>query len=112
MIKRAAWLLTFLMIVCVTVPLIGEREEPAEAALTVGRVHRTFQPLKHKLFILVIGNDAREGNPDNVRADAIHIVGLNTKTMRGGILNFPRDSWVPIPGYRTGRINESLTAGG
>jgi LCP family protein required for cell wall assembly len=32
--------------------------------------------------------------------------------MRGGILNFPRDSWVPIPGYGTSKINEALYRGG
>jgi LCP family protein required for cell wall assembly len=62
--------------------------------------------------VLVIGNDARAGNPDRSRADALHVVGLDTKTMRGGILNFPRDSWVNIPGHGAGRINEALYLGG
>ena len=64
------------------------------------------------LFVLVIGNDARAGNPDRSRADAIHIVGLDTKTLRGGILNFPRDTWVSIPGHGSGKINEALYDGG
>jgi LCP family protein required for cell wall assembly len=59
----------------------------------------------------VIGSDARQGNP-NLRADAIHIAGINTRTMRGGILNFPRDSWVSIPGYGSARINDALYRGG
>lgn len=54
----------------------------------------------------------REGNPDRSRADAIHIAGINTKTMKGGILNFPRDSWVPIPGRGTSKMNEALYSGG
>ena len=115
MIKRAALLLSFLMGVSLLVPLIGTRDETVSAAAgtVMGRVHREFQPVDdHKIFILVIGNDAREGNPDNVRADALHIVGFNTKTMRGGILNFPRDSYVSIPGSSQGRINESLYRGG
>lgn len=114
MIKRASVLMSFLMIVTLLVPLVGEQDRSAGAAGAVlGRVHRNFQPVdKHKVFILVIGNDAREGNPDNVRADALHIVGINTKTMKGGILNFPRDSYVSIPGSGSGRINESLYRGG
>jgi polyisoprenyl-teichoic acid--peptidoglycan teichoic acid transferase len=112
MIKRAAALMSFLMAVSLAVPLIGTPEEISLGA-TLGRVERSYQPIdKHKIFILVIGNDARTGNPDNVRADAIHIVGFNTKTMRGGILNFPRDSYVSIPGSGSGRINESLYRGG
>jgi len=75
-------------------------------------VHEKFVPTKGKLFVLVIGNDARSGNPDRSRADAIHIVGLDTKTLRGGILNFPRDTWVSIPGHGSGKINEALYDGG
>jgi LCP family protein required for cell wall assembly len=112
MIRRAAVLMSFLMAVSLAVPLIGEPDPPTFAA-TFGRIHRNFHPVdKHKIFILVIGNDAREGNPDNVRADALHVIGFNTKTMRGGILNFPRDSYVSIPGSGSGRINESLYRGG
>jgi polyisoprenyl-teichoic acid--peptidoglycan teichoic acid transferase len=79
--------------------------------VVVGRLHKSYQPTSGKLFVLVIGSDARSGNP-NLRADALHLVGLNTKTMRGGILNFPRDSWVPIPGRGSGKINEALYLGG
>ena len=115
MIRRASLLISILIAVSLVVPTIGEPEAPAlaRAGAVVGRVHRTFQPVdKHKVFILVIGNDAREGNPDNVRADALHIIGFNTKTGRGGILNFPRDSYVSIPGSGSARINESLNRGG
>ncbi len=84
----------------------------AAPALMVGRVHETYQPQDGKIFVLAIGNDARSGNPDRALADAIHIIGVNTKTMRGGVLNFPRDSYVPIPGYGTAKINEALLQGG
>ncbi len=80
--------------------------------LLFGPMHESFQPNKGKIFVLVIGNDARAGNPDSARADAIHIVGVNTKTMKAGILNFPRDSWVPIAGRGHSKINEALQAGG
>lgn len=113
MIRRAAALMSFIMAVILSVPLIGERDLSAGAGAIVGRVHRDVQPVKkNKIYIAVLGNDAREGNPDNVRADALHIVGFNTKTMRGGILNFPRDSYVSIPGSGSGRINEALYRGG
>ena len=85
---------------------------PGASELLVGKVHAGYQPTDGKVFVLVIGNDARSGNPTNSRSDAIHIVGINPETMRGGILNFPRDSWVPIPGYGTSKINEALYHGG
>ena len=42
----------------------------------------------------------------------MHIVGINAKTMQAGILNFPRDSYVPVPGHGSMKMNESLYAGG
>jgi polyisoprenyl-teichoic acid--peptidoglycan teichoic acid transferase len=92
-------------------PFLGKRPKSA-AAISIGRVHAHFQPLKGKLFVLVIGNDARHGNPDAALADAIHLVGIDTKTMKAGILNFPRDCWVNIPGHGVGKINSSLIDGG
>lgn len=112
MIRRAAALVTVLVAVCTIVPLVGS-PAPTQAAMpTMGRVHASYQPNKGKIFVLAIGNDARSGNPDRSLADAIHIIGINTKTMKGGILNFPRDSWVNIPGYGSAKINEALFRGG
>jgi polyisoprenyl-teichoic acid--peptidoglycan teichoic acid transferase len=103
-------LLTSLVLIISLVgsPIAGQ----AAYSVTIGRVHKSFQPERGKIFVLVIGNDARTGNPNAARADAIHLVGFNTKTMRGGILNFPRDSWVNIPGRGTAKINESLYGAG
>lgn len=112
MIKRVVALLALLGLVCLLVPLFGSGSERAAASLTVGRVHEEFQPTDGKVFVLVIGSDARYGNPERSRADAIHIVGVNTENMRGGILNFPRDSWVNVPGFGSSKINEALYKGG
>ncbi|MDQ3877173.1 MAG: LCP family protein [Actinomycetota bacterium] len=109
--KRAVGLCVAIAAVCFLVPMLGPSVGSASPIL-VGRVHATYQPNDGKIFILVIGNDARSGNPDAARADALHIVGINTHTMRGGILNFPRDSWINIPGHGSGKINETLQDGG
>jgi LCP family protein required for cell wall assembly len=103
-------LLVLVGIVAATAPMASS--PVSSSPLLVGRVHARYQPTDGKVFVVVIGSDAREGNPDNVNADALHVAGINTKTMKGGILNFPRDSWVTIPGYGSGRINEALHAGG
>ncbi|HEX2240013.1 MAG TPA: LCP family protein [Actinomycetota bacterium] len=111
--KLTAALLGWLMVSSAVVSFVGGGASPSiAAAISAGRVHSRFQPERGKIFVLVIGNDARSGNPNSVRADAIHIVGIDTETLKGGILNFPRDSWVEIPGYGTHRINEALQYGG
>lgn len=110
MIKRSVLLLLLISLVVGLVPAWGDPGRASRVAF--GRAHGNYQPRKGKLFVLVIGNDARSGNPDRSRADAIHIVGVNTRTMKAGILNFPRDSWVNIPGSGSGRINEALYRGG
>lgn len=110
--KRLLILLSILAVGVTLVPAIGEPARVGASTIIAGRVRDSFQPVDGKIFVLVIGNDARQGNPDSARADALHIVGFNTKTMKGGILNFPRDSYVPISGGGTGRINEALYRGG
>ena len=110
--KRRALALFAIVATATAVIPLGAPQVSSAKGMQVGRVHADYQPEDGKLFILVIGSDARYGNTDVNNADAIHIVGINTKTMKGGILNFPRDSWVSIPGYRMGRINEALLAGG
>lgn len=112
MIKRFLAVALAIALVCIVVPMIGPRDDVATAAISMGAVHESFLPAEGKIFVLVIGNDARFGNPDQSRADAIHIVGINIDKMRGGILNFPRDSWVDIPGHGSSKINEALYDGG
>ena len=70
-------------------------------------------PVPRPTFFLVIGSDARPGQVlTNTRSDSIHIVGVNPRLGRVSVLGIPRDSWVPIPGAGTNRINAALAAGG
>ncbi len=109
--KPVLALVAFILAVTAVVPMMAGT--PVQAVpMVAGRVHERFNPTADKIFVLIIGNDARSGNPDNSLADAIHIAGVDAKTLRGGILNFPRDSYVSIPGYRTAKLNEALYAGG
>jgi LCP family protein required for cell wall assembly len=110
--RRAAALATVLLVASVTLSLLPGSNRGLAERLLVGRVHATFQPNDGKIFVLVIGSDARSGNSDAARADAIHVVGINTDDMRAGILNFPRDSYVNIPGHGTSKINDALYLGG
>jgi LCP family protein required for cell wall assembly len=63
-------------------------------------------------FILVIGSDARPGeSPEATRGDSLHLVGVNPAKGAVSILGIPRDSFVPIPGVGTRKINEALLGG-
>lgn len=62
-------------------------------------------------FILLIGSDYRPG-VGGERADAIHVVGINTKLGQGTIINIPRDTCANVPGYGTTKINAAHGRGG
>jgi LCP family protein required for cell wall assembly len=73
------------------------------------------QPGKDPLYILAIGSDYRPGQGDSIErslADSIHLIGVNPKEGAASILGFPRDSYVPIPGYGSQKINNALFNGG
>ncbi|MGE5460067.1 MAG: LCP family protein, partial [Solirubrobacterales bacterium] len=70
-------------------------------------------PSSGPTFVLVIGSDARPGaDPAHGLADSLHIVGVDPRTGTASILGIPRDSFVPIPGVGTDKINASLARGG
>jgi len=113
MTRRAVALVVIILFIVAAFPMLrGGGSDSRASGVVAGRVHETFQPNDGKIYILVLGSDARHGNPQRARSDAIHIVGINAETMRGGILNFPRDSWVDIPGYGSAKINEAMERGG
>ncbi len=63
------------------------------------------------VFMLAIGSDARPGQTGGL-GDAIHLIGVNPEAGKATILNIPRDTYVPIPGYGTEKINNSFSYGG
>ncbi|MDN5746554.1 MAG: LCP family protein, partial [Nocardioidaceae bacterium] len=65
------------------------------------------------VWILAVGSDARpREDPLRVRGDALQLVGMNTKTGAATSIGIPRDSWVPIPGVGSNRVNAALHYGG
>jgi polyisoprenyl-teichoic acid--peptidoglycan teichoic acid transferase len=70
-------------------------------------------PTDGSLFVLAIGSDARKGQSvPRARADSLHVIGVNLGEGKASILGIPRDSYVPIPGHGSDKINASLTLGG
>jgi LCP family protein required for cell wall assembly len=65
------------------------------------------------VFVLVAGSDARPREDlRRTRADSLHLLAVNPRTLEGTVLGFPRDSWVEIPGHGAGKINTALQLGG
>jgi polyisoprenyl-teichoic acid--peptidoglycan teichoic acid transferase len=89
---------------------------PAQAGVMVGEAHANFAPSladSKPIVVLAIGSGARPG--DDVLhslADSIHLVFLNPSTHKAAIVGVPRDSYVPIPGSGTNKINASMVLGG
>ncbi|CAM3474333.1 LCP family protein [Nocardioides dubius] len=65
------------------------------------------------VWILALGSDARMGQDVlRSRADAIQLVGIDTRTGAATAIGVARDSWVAIPGHGSNRINAALFYGG
>jgi len=65
------------------------------------------------LWILAVGSDARRGqDPLRSRGDTLQLVGIDTRTGAATAIGIPRDSWVPIPGFGSNRVNAALFFGG
>ncbi|GGL33278.1 LCP family protein [Phycicoccus endophyticus] len=63
-------------------------------------------------FVLVIGSDARPGEPlKGTRGDTLQIVGIDGKG-GGGIIGMARDIWAPMPGGGEAKINAAFAYGG
>ena len=63
------------------------------------------------VFILALGNDGRPGET-STRGDAIHLIGVNPALGKATILDFPRDTGLPIPGHGLDKVNAAHVYGG
>jgi polyisoprenyl-teichoic acid--peptidoglycan teichoic acid transferase len=121
--RRAAGLWTLLFLILGSWVAFGAlTTEPHRAAaqtpiVEISRVQdASFSPVRERdrpLAILVIGSDARPGEPvDGRLADALQIVTVHPDLEGATILGIPRDAYVSIPGVGQRKINESLYEGG
>lgn len=66
------------------------------------------------IVLLVIGSDGgppRAGSPLSARADGLHLLVVSADRQHASILDFQRDSYVPVPGRGRTKINACLNAG-
>jgi LCP family protein required for cell wall assembly len=88
----------------------------AQTGILIGKAHAGFAPsmsADDPIVVLMVGSGAREGEDVmHSLADSLHVVSINPTTHKASVIGIPRDSWVPIPGYGTAKINSSLVDGG
>lgn len=113
-LRRARRLVPLALVLAMTalvVPPATVREAPM-SLVKVERA-RNVDHNPHVIWVLMLGSDAREGQSVlRSRADAIQLVGINTRTGAGTAIGIPRDSYVPVPGYGRQKINSSMLFGG
>lgn len=86
----------------------------AQATFTIHKLDTaTFTPRTRTepFFVLLIGNDGRAGL-EGIRGDGLHVLGINPAEGRATILNIPRDTYVPIPGLGSAKINDAYKQAG
>lgn len=86
----------------------------AQATFTIHKLDTaTFTPQTRTepFFVLLIGNDGRAGL-DGIRGDGLHVLGINPAAGAATILNIPRDTYVPIPGLGSAKINDAYKQAG
>jgi polyisoprenyl-teichoic acid--peptidoglycan teichoic acid transferase len=87
--------------------------KPTDLALIKLRQAETVDTSPDVIWLLAIGSDARPGEDmTHTRGDALHLIGINTKTGAAADIGVPRDSWVDIPGVGHNKINAALYYGG
>ncbi len=60
--------------------------------------------------IVIMGSDSR--GLDRGRSDTLIVMHINGDRQKVYLISFPRDMWVPIPGFGTAKINAAYSWGG
>jgi LCP family protein required for cell wall assembly len=113
---RRRWLtplLLGLVLAVATVTVPDSTVKPADMLLVEVERATTVDVNPDVLWILAVGSDARPGEEmTRTRGDAIQMVGINTRTGAATAIGIPRDSYVPIPGFGSDRVNAAMVYGG
>jgi len=67
---------------------------------------------ERQVSILLLGTDARADDQEPPRTDTMMLLTLDLEHRTAGMISFPRDLWVPIPGYDiTTKVNTAYVIG-
>ncbi|HVF32342.1 MAG TPA: LCP family protein [Acidimicrobiales bacterium] len=115
--RRVLVVLDLVLVTAAIAALLTWQPVPSAAQAPAFTIHKvdsaTFSP-QHRtepFFVLLIGNDARAGL-DGIRGDGLHVLGVNPAAGSAVILNIPRDTYVPIPGLGSAKINDAYKQAG
>jgi polyisoprenyl-teichoic acid--peptidoglycan teichoic acid transferase len=114
--RRLLLAVDLVLVVAALATLLVWTSPPSEAQATF-TIHKldtaTFTPQTRTepFFVLLIGNDGRAGL-DGIRGDGLHVLGINPAARSATILNIPRDTYVPIPGLGSAKINDAYKQAG
>ena len=90
----------------VVLPLVG--------LMAMERITAVGPSSDEPLAILLLGSDAgppRDDDPVTGRADGFHLLFVSAERDHATFVSFPRDSWVPVTGMGTTKINACMTRG-
>ncbi len=71
----------------------------------------SFWETQEPVNILLLGIDQRPGEQGYYRTDTMILLHINPKTGDVGMISFPRDLWVQVPGFWETRINSAHVIG-
>lgn len=113
MLGLASWIAgTALGAITTVVPAVAQ----SDGGVVLGRGHAGYTPSlrgDRTVCVLVIGSGARPGEDVmHSLADSIHVVMLNPAAKAATVVGIPRDSYIPVPGGGSGKINSSMVRGG
>ena len=110
-LRRMVPLAVVLAVTALVVPPASVREAPATLVKVEGA--HDVDVSDKVVWVLLLGSDARKGQSvTHSRADAIQLVGFNTRTGAATAIGIPRDSYVDVPGHGRNKINASMYFGG
>lgn len=72
----------------------------------------SIKPVNRITNVLLVGEDSRMEGETGQRSDSMILATLNPATNEVVLTSFMRDMYVPIPGYKSNRINTAFSKGG
>jgi polyisoprenyl-teichoic acid--peptidoglycan teichoic acid transferase len=111
---RLARLITLGLVVALCATLApSSTVKPGAFALIKLKQAQSVDTTPDVTWILAVGSDARPGEEfTHTRGDALHLIGISSKTGAAADIGIPRDSYVDIPGVGHDKINAALYYGG
>lgn len=86
------------------------------SGVVMGKAHAGFTPSltgSKPIVILAIGSGARPGEDVlHSLGDSLHLIFMNPAKHRAVVVGVPRDSYMPIAGRGSGKINAAMVSGG